>query len=87
MLKGHIRKTGAVNFAKTPPASPFGDTAPSDTTPSATKQLTGRQQVSNYENNISQGYPLQGGVMNTVTNFMLGIRKDYADGNHSCKHT
>ena len=72
-------KTGAVNFAKTPPASPFGDTAPSDTTPSATKQLTG-QQVSNYINNISQGYPLQGGVMNTVTNFMLGIRKD-ADGN------
>ena len=72
-------KTGAVDFAKTPPASPFGDTAPSDTTPSATKQLTG-QQVSNYINNISQGYPLQGGVMNTVTNFMLGIRKD-KDGN------
>ena len=68
-------KTGAVDYVGLPPTTPFGDTAPSDTTPSATKQLTG-QQVSNYISNISQGYPLQGGVMNTVTNFMLGIRKD-----------
>jgi hypothetical protein len=72
-------KTGAVDYARTPPSSPFGDTTPSDTTPSATKQLTG-QQVSNYISNISQGYPLQGGVMNSVTNFMLGIRTD-PDGN------
>jgi len=68
-------KTGAVDFVRTPTTSPFGDTTPSDTTPSATKQLTG-QQVSNYISNISQGYPLQGGVMNSVTNFMLGIRTD-----------
>ena len=72
-------KTGGKDYVRLPPSTPFGDTAPSDTTPSATKQLTG-QQVSNYINNISQGYPLQGGVMNTVTNFMLGIRKD-KDGN------
>jgi hypothetical protein len=72
-------KTGGKDYVRLPPSSPFGDTTPSDTTPSATKQLTG-QQVSNYINNISKGYPLQGGVMNTVTNFMLGIRKD-KDGN------
>ena len=73
-------KTGAVDYVGLPPASPFGATAPSDTTSSATKQLTGKQ-VGNYLNNISQGYPLQGGIMNTVTKFMLGIRTD-KDGNY-----
>ena len=73
-------KTGAVNYVGLPPSSPFGGTAPSDITSSATKQLTG-QEVSNYISNIGQGYPLKGGTMNTVTKLMLGIRTD-PDGNY-----